>query len=141
MLATVLIVTVSLVLLGYWFRYCCMGLLRNYAEQPSLVPENRYSFPQVLERLRTDLDLDPLHRSLNRDYRLVSYLLRHAAGLGAPSVEHRILLLNYRLMQGWYCFTRMVAPDQARKALQERAEILGCLARMMGEQAGIRGEA
>ena len=141
MFTTILILTVSAALLVYWFRYCCLGLIRSHAVQPSLVPENRYSFPGVQERLQTELDLDPLHRSLDRDYRIVTYLLQHAARLGTPSVENRILLLDYRLMQVWYLLTRIVAPAQARKALAERAAILGCLAQRMGEQAGLGSEA
>ncbi len=141
MFASILILTVSIALMIYWFRYCCLALLRNRADQPSLVPESRFSFQDVQDRLRTDSDLDPLHRALDRDYRVVSYLLQHAAGLGAHSVEHRILLLDYRLMQAWYWLTRTAAPAQARKALSERAAILGCLAQKMGEQAGVRIEA
>lgn len=137
MLASVLILTVSVALLIYWFRYCCLGLLRNLEDQPSLVPENRFSFQDVRNRLQTDSDLDPLDRALDRDYRIVSYLLLHAAGLGAHSLEHRILLLDYKLMQAWYWLTRAAAPAQARKALSERAAILGCLAQKMGEQAGL----
>lgn len=141
MLATVLIITVSVALGLYWFRYCCLGLLRSYTEQPDLVADQRYSFNEVRQRLETELDLTPLHQSLDRDYRIVSYLLEHAAGLATPSIEHRLLLVDYRLMQAWYGLTRLVAPAQARKALAERAAILGCLARMMGEQAGLRSEA
>jgi len=141
MVASVLILTVSVVLLIYWFRYCCVALLRGYTEQPSPVPENRFSFPQVRERLRTDSDLDTLHRWLDRDYRIVTYLLQHAAGLGEQSVEHRLLRLDYMLMSLWYRLTRTAAPEQARKALSERVAVLGCLARKMGEQAGVRVEA
>ena len=141
MIASIFILTVSLALLIYWFRYCCIGLLRNYSAQPSLVPENRFSFPEVRELLRTESNLDSLHRSLDRDYRIVTYLLQHAASLGAQSIEHRLLRLDYKLMQGWYRLTRTAAPAQARKALSERAEILSCLAHKMGQQAGLRVEA
>jgi hypothetical protein len=141
MFTSILILTVSFALLVYWFRYCCLGLLRNRGDEGALVPENRFSFRQVRERIPTELNLDPLHRALDRDYRVVTYLLRHAAGLGAQSVEDRILLLDYKLMQGWYWLTRAAAPRQARKALAERAAILDCLAHKMGEQAGLRGEA
>ena len=140
MFVTILILTISAALLIYWFRFCCLGLLRNSAAGP-LDPENRFNFPAVRERLATESDLDPLHRSLDRDYRIVSYLLRHAAGLGGQSLEHRLLLLDYRLMQAWYCLTRSAAPQQARKALSERAAILGCLAQKMGEQAGLHVQA
>lgn len=141
MLVTILILAISAALLIYWFRFCCLGLLRHAAAEPLVVPENRFYFPAVRERLATEADLDPLHRSLDRDYRVVSYLLRHAAGLGGQSLEHRLLLLDYKLMQVWYCLTRSTAPEQARKALSERVAILGCLAQKMGEQAGLRAEA
>ena len=141
MIASILILIVSIALLIYWFRYCCLALLRNYADRPSLVPENRFSFPQVRERVRTDPDLDTLHRWLDRDYHVVTYLLQHAAGLGEQSVEHRLLRLDYKLMRLWYRMTRTAAPQQARKALSERVAVLGCLARKMGEQAGLHVEA
>jgi len=141
MIVTILILTISAALLVYWFRFCCMGLLRYHADEPLVLPENRFDFPAVRERLQTELDLDPLHRLLDRDYRVVTYLLRHAANLGGESIESRLLLADYKLMKAWYCLTRSAAPTQARKALSERAEILGFLARKMGEQAGLRVEA
>ena len=141
MLVTILILTISVALLIYWFRFCCIGLLRNSTDHRFLMPGNRFSFPAVRERLQTESDLDPLHRSLDRDYRVVSYLLRHAAGLGGQSLEHRLLLVDYKLMQVWYWVTRSAAPAQARKALSERAAILSCLAHKMGEQAGLRVQA
>ena len=142
MFVSLLILTVSLGLLTYWFRYCCLALLRNHTEQPSLVPENRFSFLEVRAQLQDSAaDLDPLHRSLDRDYRIVTYLLQHAAGFGTPSIEHRILRIDYKLMQAWYRVTRTAAPAQARKALWERASILGILAQKMGEQAGLRVQA
>lgn len=141
MIVTLLILVISVALLVYWFRFCCLGLLRNAGDEPLLPPDNRFSFPAVRERLLTESDLDPLHQSLDRDYRVVSYLLRHAAGLGGQSLEHRLLLLDYKLMQVWYRLTRSTAPAQARKALTERAAILGCLAQKMGEQAGLRAQA
>jgi hypothetical protein len=141
MIVTVLILVISLALLVYWFRFCCLALLRNYADQPLLGPPNRYNFPVVRERLQTESDLDPLDRSLDRDYRIVTYLLQHASGLGGQSVEHRLLLMDYKLMQAWYWLTRKSAPAQARKALSERVAILGCLANKMGEQAGLQVQA
>jgi len=141
MIISIFILTVSLALLVYWFRYCCLALLRDHVEQAGLLPEGRFSFQDVRSRLSSESDLDPLHRALDRDYRVVSYLLQHAAGLGENSVEDRILQLDYRLMQAWYRLTRNSAPRQARKALVERAAILGCLTQRMSEQAGLNSEA
>ena len=141
MFVTILILAISFTLLVYWFRFCCLGLLRNSTRERSAVLEDRFNFPAVRERLVTESDLEPLHRSLDHDYRIVSYLLRHASDLGGQSLEHRLLLLDYRLMQLWYWLTRSAAPEQARKALSERVAILGCLAQKMGEHAGVRVEA
>jgi hypothetical protein len=138
MLASVLISAVSLVLLGYWFRYSCLLLLRARAAQSPPSQGHRFSFLDVRARLHTEPNLDPLHRSLERDYRVVTYLLQHASTLGAQSLEDRLLMLDYRVMQGWYCVTRTVAPAQARRALAEMAEVLGCLAQKMGAQAGLQ---
>ena len=71
----------------------------------------------------------------------MSYLLQHAVGFGGPSVEQRLLQLDYKLMQAWYRLTRTAAPAQARKALWERATILGFLSQKMDEQAGVRVQA
>lgn len=144
MIASVLIIGFSLVLFVYWFRYSCMLLLRSQVEQAAsapAAPDNRFSFMEVRERLKTEPLLDPLHRSLNRDYQVLIYLLEHAAGLELASIEDRLLMLDYRVMQGWYRLTKIAAPAQARKALSEMASILGILARKMGEQASAHIEA
>ena len=139
MLAGVLISSVSLILLCYWFRYSCLLLLRSRSEQAAPV-DNRFSFWEVRNRLETAPDLDPLHRSLERDYRVVTYLLDHAAGLGAQSLEDRLLQLDYRLMRGWYALTRTAAPQQARRALSEMAAVVACLAQKMGSPSSIQSE-
>ena|SRR5579872_6384470 len=141
MLASILIIGFSLILFVYWFRYSCLLLLRNFSEQTNAVPDSRFSFAQVQELLKGDLELDPLWRSLDRDYRMISYLLRHAPDLDLQSIEDRMLILDYRVMQCYYRFTHLVAPAQARRALSEMASVLGVLAQKIGEQAGLNTEA
>src|SRR5579872_2969193 len=143
MLASALIIGFSAVLLVYWFRYSCILLLRNFSEQPVLVvnEDNRFSFAAVQERLKSDMELDPLWRTLDRDYRMISYLLDHAPGLGLQNFEDRLLVWDYQVMQLWYRFTRLVAPLQARRALVEMASVLSILAQKIGAQAGLRAEA
>jgi hypothetical protein len=144
MIASILIIGFSLVLLVYWFRYSCILLLRNCAEQAAsahTVPDNRFSFADVQTRLGTAQELDPLHRSLLRDYEVLDYLLQHAAGLSLESFEDRLLVLDYKVMRWWYRMTRVAAPQQARKALSEMASILSVLVHKMSEQAGVHTEA
>jgi len=141
MIASVLIITFSLVLFVYWFRYSCLLLLRRSSDQ-QVAAADRFNYVAVQQGLKTgmDLELDPLHRSLDRDYRVLTYLLEHAAGLELEQLEYRLLVLDYRLMQGWYWLTKSAAPRQARRALGEMADVLNVLVGFIGEQGGTRYE-
>ena len=144
MIASVLIIGFSLLLLLYWFRYSCILLLRSHTERTASAPavtDIRFCFAEVQARLRTAEVLDPLHLSLQRDYEILIYLLQHTAGLSPESFEDRLLALDYKVMQSWYRLTRIAAPEQARRALNEMASILNVLAQKMGEHAGVQTEA
>src|SRR5579871_2141396 len=99
MLSGILIIAVSLVLLVYWFRYSCILILRNQQEQKqrAAVPAGRFALSEMQERLRVERELDPLHQLLDRDYKILKYLLEHAAGLELDSLEDRVLVLDYRV--------------------------------------------
>jgi hypothetical protein len=125
MLVSVLITIVSVVLLGYWFRYTCILLLRSNAVQTAPSSE---SIP------------DALRRSLERDYRMVTYVWRHAAGLGEQTLEERILILDFKVMRLWYRLTRTAAPAQANKALAEMSAVVAFLSQKLGRQAGLAPE-
>src|SRR5271157_5635524 len=127
MIASILIIGFSVLLLGYWFRYSCILLLRAQVERAAAapaVPDIKFCFADVQARLRTTEALDPLHVSLQRDYEILIYLLQHAAGLSLESFEDRLLVLDYKVMQWWYRLTRIAAPQRARRALYEMASIL-----------------
>jgi hypothetical protein len=144
MLAGILIIASSLALFVYWFRYCCILILRNRseaAEASMAALDGRFSFAEVRERLKTELALGPLEACLERDYRVLIYLIEHAAGLELESLEDRVLILDYRVMQCVYRLSRIVAPTRARKALSEMASVLAVLAHRIGEQAGVQAHA
>ena len=141
MITGILIIAFSFALLIYWFRYSCILLLRNYRETSApVLADNRFQVGEVQARLREQADLDPLHRSLQRDYAMLVYLVEHAAGLELNSIEDKLLVFDYKLMQGWYSLTRGAAPQQARQALIEMASIVQILAGKL-EGAGVRSEA
>jgi hypothetical protein len=140
MVASVLIIAFSLVLFAYWFRYSCILLLRNRAEQKT-ASDDRFQIASVRQRLKTELELDPLHASLQRDYNVFSYLVRHAAGFELETFEDRLLVWDYKFMQAWYRLTRTAAPQQARAALVEMAEILGVLVDRITPKTDVRNEA
>lgn len=139
MIASVLIITFSLVLFVYWFRYSCLLLLRRTADQP-VAEADRFHYATVQQGLKAGLELDPLHQALDRDYRVLTYLLEHAAGLELEQLEYRLLVLDYKFMQSWYRLTKSAAPQQARQALGEMANVLEVLVGRIGEQAGTRNE-
>jgi hypothetical protein len=142
MISSIFILIFSVVLFVYWFRYTCILILRSktpqdYSEQ--VVAANQLSYPAVDERLRgamSSAELGTLVTSLQRDYRLLSYLLRHAAGVevGGLTLEQRMLMVDFRIMQLWYAVTRRFAAGQAREALQEMAQVLHNFANAMGER-------
>ncbi|PWU07797.1 MAG: hypothetical protein C5B51_09060 [Terriglobia bacterium] len=138
MFASILITGVSLVLLVYWFRYSCLLLLRTKTEQSLTVPGSHFSFLDMRRRLHTEANVEPLLRSLERDYQVLTYLLRHSRSFGSQSLEDRLLILDYKCMQLWYRVTRTVAPQQARRAASEMAGVLACLAHKMGAQTRLQ---
>src|ERR1043165_9611885 len=128
MFASILIILISFVLLVYWFRYSCILLLRGYNDQPvTATSEDRFNFRMVRERVQVEPELDPLHLALQRDYRLITYLLENPAGLGVSSFEDKLLLWDYRAMRLCYWLTKTAAPQQARQALSEMASVLAIL--------------
>jgi hypothetical protein len=137
MVASILIIGFSLVLLVYWFRYSCLLLLRNSAANPSAI-DPRFGFGRAQEELNAGGNTDPLYRALKRDYRLVTYLVEHAAGLNLPSLEDRLLVIDYNVMQVYYRVMKIAAPRQARRALAEMAAVLNVLVLHMSEQAGVQ---
>lgn len=144
MFASVLIIAVSSVLLVYWFRYSCLLLLRNGAEEAtplSLVIQGTLSLAEIQGRLQSGAQLDPLLSLVQRDYQVLTYLVRHVSGLKLESIEERLLVWDYRTMRLWYWITKTAAPEQAREAIREMASVLNILASRIGERAGFQSEA
>ena len=141
LITTVVITTGSAGLFAYWFRYTCLLILsakttRDYAA--SVAQANQLNFVQVQATLREmPADLDVLKDSLDRDYKVLTYLLKHASNpsSGDTAIEDRMLEINYRLMRIWYGATRHLSPAAARRALDEMSTVVAHFANAMGERA------
>ena len=140
MVSSVIIIAISMVLLVYWLRYSCVILLRGAQERSAMftVADERFSASLVRERLKTEADLAPLERALERDYRVVTYFIEHAAYLELASVENKLLVLDYQLMRLWSRLTRTLAPQLSRQALSEMASVLTVLVSQMGEPSHLQ---
>jgi hypothetical protein len=142
MVVSTLIIAFSLGLLLYWFRYSCVLLLRDsMLEVGTRVSNAQFNYGEVREQLRGAAPMDGFERALERDYHLLTYLIEHAAGLDLNSVEDRLLVVDYRIMQSYYRLTRSAAPESARRALAEMADVLSVLAGRLDQRAGVRSEA
>jgi predicted AAA+ superfamily ATPase len=133
MVTSVFIIAISAVLLLYWLRYSCVMLLHSAQESSTMpsVADERFSAYSVLERLKTEADLALLERALERDYRVVTYIMEHTTDLELASIENKLLVFDYQLMRLWSRLTRTLAPQQSRKALTEMASVLRALAGQM----------
>lgn len=144
MFASVLIIVLCSALLAYWFRYSCILLLRDSADEAgALSPAMQGTFQRaaIQDGLENNAPLDPVHDLLARDYQVLTYLVRHSSRVKLESFEERLLVWDYKCMQFWYGMTKTAAPDQARQALQEMAKVLTILSGRIGQRAGVAIEA
>jgi hypothetical protein len=145
MLSGMVIVAVLLALLAYWFRRSCAALLQGQAERHGArsLPEIQSQTECIQHRIRQGADLDLVHSALGRDFQVISFVLRHGARFGIQSLERRLLVWDFLLMQAWYQVTRRAAPGRARQALTEMASVLAVLSTQITAQPAepVRAEA
>jgi hypothetical protein len=131
-----------MLLLVYWFRYTCLIVLRTkpvlrYATK--VATANQLNVLLVQEQLASNgqAEFDDLRQMLERDYRLVTFLIENGANF-RPSgfgIESFLLKADFQLMRAFYATSRRLSPSQCRSALKEMAEIVSHFADAMGESA------
>jgi hypothetical protein len=130
----------SLALLCYWFRYSCLLILaaeapHDYSEE--VAKANQLSFREVRSKLRKDDagDLDNLHKCLERDYAIITYLLDNATAASPESFfEDAMLKAHYRIMSTWFHLTRGLLHEDATQALAEMSKVIRHFANCLGER-------
>ncbi len=100
---------------------------------------NQLSFADTLRRGFRDLpagELDSVEKALERDYRLLTHLLRHTTGLEVSgiSLEQRMLMADFMVMRLLSKTGRMLGYSGARAALEEMSLVLNRLADAMAER-------
>jgi hypothetical protein len=131
-----LIFALAVVMLVYWFRYACRLVLGARTE-PACIAHvaavNGLTFLVVRSQLKVrEVRLEALRECLDRDYRLLLYLLRQARTRGFDSMDQRLLLSDHLVLCLWYWCVRAISDSKARKVLEERARILTWLAHEVG---------
>jgi hypothetical protein len=145
LVVSILIIGISLTLFLYWFRYTCVLILstrtsRDYTAQ--IASANQLTFLETQTNLLEEEETAPfqkIHQCLDRDYKLLTYLLQHGSSHGEErSLENRILMVDFRIMSLWYGMVQHVSRPQARNALLEMSSIVSHLANTMGERIAVR---
>lgn len=142
MWAELLIVAVGLLLFWYWFRRNTLAVLKSRpVEEPAykVAQANGLRFFEIRRRLQAGSELDgfdSIGRALREDFRLLTFLLRHAGGAEPASgkLTDHMLMLDFHLMQLWFHLSRRISRRQALRALEEMSGILGQLAESMGRR-------
>lgn len=136
-----LISAASFVLFFYWFQYVCLLILsartsRDYSSE--VAAANQLGFPDVQVKLRSaGADLDTLHRRLEKDYAIVTDLLRRTPGFIADDRrELAMLKIHYRTMSAWFYLTRRSLQHASAQALEEMTLVIIHLASTIGERTG-----
>jgi hypothetical protein len=129
MIASVVTIVFSVGLLAYWLRYTCL-LLLSESEIDAEASLPLFSFPDVRAQLRFGLCDAKFHEALDRDYAVLTCLLKKATSSG---LETRLLAWDYRLMRCWYACANTAFPAEGRRALKEMADVLAVLATKVRE--------
>lgn len=140
MLTSIVIIIVSVALFLYWFRYSCLLILESRFEEdeakPFASPEASVFalLEQRLAAASTPSELKHVRNTLDDDLRLIQRLTRDCQGdlAGFGSLESRLLLIDYRLMQFAFSFSQSFGLPKALSALREMSRIVGYLAAESG---------
>src|SRR5258708_4585651 len=123
-IATSIILCGSALLFAFWFRTACLLILvakptRDYAR--GIATANQLAFQEVQETLgdETEVDLRKVRDALDRDLRVLSFLLKHPAPKRDDGIEWRMLRINYWTMAAWCSVIWRVSPKAARRGLKE----------------------
>src|SRR5689334_2588575 len=134
---------VALAQLIYWLRYSCQLILsvqsaRDYSRD--VAEANDVGFLDVqqdLARARDRTERDCLRSKIEKDYRLLTYLLVHGPAFHANGdrVEQFVLMLNFKLLMAFYELTSPISVSNGKRALREMTQVVGYFANRMGERS------
>lgn len=141
MIASAVIAALSLALLVYWFRYVCLLMLaakpaKDYSAR--VAAANDLTFVKVKGHLIGAVEpqqLDRLQLELDRDYRIVMYLLRQGASVPGYQLEQKLLMAYFVTMKAAYLVFRRLRPEACRSALGEMSDVVAYFATRTGELA------
>jgi len=138
-IVAVFVTIVSCLLLALWFRSACLLIIvakppRDYVRGMAIA--NQLAFHEIAEALHYGgaRDLENLRNALDRDFLILSELLKRTASGREALIDTGILRIDYWTMGVWCRACWRVSPRAARGALQEMAFIVAHFASTLGER-------
>jgi hypothetical protein len=148
MLTILAMIGLTVALGVFWFRYTCALILsakpaKDYRLQ--VIQANQLKFLDVqkdLAEVRKRQELHRIQQDLERDYQLLTFVLRHGAAFqfGPDPAERRLLMIDFAVLRCWCGLSRRLSLVNPRPALQEMISILSHFANSMGERVLCRAE-
>jgi hypothetical protein len=144
MIATIVILAVSVALFAYWFRYSCLLILSakttlNYSLD--IAQEYGLSFAAAQETVSVaPFDtISGYRRCLADDYKKVSALVHQTEAHADDSygMECSMLMINFRCMALLFDLAGRASDKLARMAVREMAQIVEHHANIAGERLAV----
>ena len=139
LLVTASITVGSVMLFGYWFRFTCLLILSTKTTRyhaRAVAVANRLEFLEIQSQLHHPrADLERLRHSLDRDYVVLTSLLKDSCSPKEGNTEIRMLKIHYCLVSLGYGLSRRFSMAAAPRALQEMSAVVEYFANAMGERA------
>jgi hypothetical protein len=146
LVATTTMTIGSALLFGYWFRFACLLILSTKTARDhtrAVAVANRLEFLEIQSQLHHPrADLERLRRLLDRDYAVLTSLLKDSSDCSPMEckTEMRMLKINYCLVSLRYELSRRFSMAAAARALKEMSLVVEYFANAMGERAMCTGQ-
>ena len=138
MILSLAIISISMVLMAYWFRYVCCLILETRSNPEfsrALATRIRLNLFDVQEKLRAGnrAGLDVLDAMLMQDYQMLTSLMDEVGGV--ENIERKLLATHFKIQQFRFRVTRALAVNQSRNALLEMSNVVSFFAGAVGQSA------
>ena len=142
-IANSFVIATTVVLFLLWFRYVCSLMLAaqtSLDRSEAVARANSLIFADVMRKLNSDdscpnpEDVDGFAAALERDFEVVTYLLRHLGGsplIDSPT-EAWMLRVDYRIQRLWFRALRPISVAAGRSRVNQMAIIICHFADLIG---------
>jgi hypothetical protein len=140
MAISIILITLSLALFAYWFRYSCLLILRTRTAEDfasDVARANGLSFEAVRGQIEAGdtTNISQLYDLLERDYRIVNQMIDSldSAAKEEGMMETHLLRLNFQFSRLCFRASSALGLKSAASAMEEMADTICHFANSYGE--------